>query len=236
MSNDPRNARPALVFLFPACLIIGLAFGATGCGSSEESTEDQWESTPAVSPTANMDNKVDSLKSESRRLKEQLDAMAIENRNLTARNAELETKMAEANTTSPRIVTPSVTPVNPGEANSAYAAALDQFKKRNFADAAAQFEAILSAGPGSSLEDNCHYWIGESMYGMKKYNDAIKEFETVLGFKGSGKRPDAQLMIGNAFAMLGDKESARDAYNKVVSNYPASDVVEKAKTKLAKFK
>lgn len=235
MSNDPQNARHALVFLIPACLTIGLAIGATGCGSTEESTEDQWGTTPAVSPAASMDYTVDSLKNETRRMKEQLDAMAVENRNLTARNAEIETKLTEANA-APKTVTPNVTPISPGEASSAYAAALNEFKTRNFAEAAAQFGAILNAGAGSNLEDNCHYWIGESMYGMKKYNDAIREFETVLGYKGSGKRPYAQLMIGNSFAMLGDNGSARDAYNKVVSNYPASDVADKAKSKLARFK
>ena len=71
---------------------------------------------------------------------------------------------------------------------------------------------------------------------MRKYNEAIKEFETVLGFAGSGKRPYAQLMIGNSYAMLGDRASAREAYDKVVSTYPSSEVVEKAKEKIAKFK
>ena len=236
MSNDARNARFALVFLLPACLTFGLAIGGAGCGAAQETTDEQWESTPAVVPAeASASVKMDSMQTETRRMKEQLDAMALENRNLTARNAELETKMAEANAAAVKPA-PTITPVSTGDAGSAYAAALDQFKKRNFAEAAAQFSAILSAGAGSNLEDNCHYWIGESLYGQRKYDDAIREFETVLGYKGSGKRPYAQLMIGNAYAMKGNKESARDAYNKVVSNYPASDVVDKAKTKLAKFK
>jgi tol-pal system protein YbgF len=238
MSNGIQTARFALVFLLPACLVIALAMGGTGCGAAQETTDEQWESTPGATPAAeaSVETKMDSMKTEARRLKEQLDAMAVENRNLTARNAELETKLAEASAAPVKAATTVAPPVNAGNNSSAYAAALDQFKKKNFAEAAAQFGAILSAGAGNNLEDNCHYWIGESMYGQKKYDDAIKEFETVLGFKGSGKRPYAQLMIGNAYAMKGNKESARDAYNKVVSNYPASDVVEKAKTKLAKFK
>jgi tol-pal system protein YbgF len=235
MSNDTRTARFALVFLLPACLVIALAIGGTGCGAAQETTDEQWDSTPGATPAAEAiaESKMDSMRTETRRMKEQLDAMAMENRNLTARNAELETKMAEASAAPAKVIAP---PASTGDNSSAYAAALDQFKKKNFAEAAAQFSAILGAGAGNTLEDNCHYWIGESMYGQKKYDDAIKEFETVLGYKGSGKRPYAQLMIGNAYAMKGNKESARDAYNKVVSNYPASDVVEKAKTKLAKFK
>jgi len=227
MSNGLRNARAARFFLVPGLLAMGLAVVAIGCGSSEEGT-DQWESTQAVSPTASLEYKVDSLKNETRRMKEQLDAVAGENRNLTARNAELETKLTEA----AQPVAPVTPPVS--DVFSAYNAALDQFNKRNYVGAQQQFEAILSTGT-DKLADNCHYWIGESMYGLKKYSESIKHFETVLGYPGSGKRPYAQLMIGNAYAMLGDKTSAREAYDKVVTTYPASEIVEKAKQKLAKL-
>jgi len=40
--------------------------------------------------------KLDSMKTESRRIKDQVDALSAENRTLTARNAELETKLNEA--------------------------------------------------------------------------------------------------------------------------------------------
>lgn len=236
MSNDPRKARCERWLLIPASIALGLGLVAAGCGSAEEST-DQWETTPTVTPAAaSTEYTVDSLKNENRRMKEQLDAMAAENRNLTARNAEIETKLAEATAAPAKAAAPSTTPVRPsGDLSSAYSAALDQFKRKNFQDAVNQFEGILGGGADEKLADNCHYWIGESYYGMKKYNDAVKEFETVLSYKGSGKRPYAQLMIGNAYMALGDKTAARDAYNKVVSTYPTSDVADKAKTKLAKL-
>ncbi len=235
MSNDPRNARCERWFLIPASIALGLGLVAAGCGSAEEST-DQWETTPTVTPAASTEYTVDSLKNENRRMKEQLDAMAAENRNLTARNAEIETKLAEATAGPAKTVTPTATPVKPsGDLSSAYSAALDQFKRKNFDGAVQQFEGILNAGADEKLADNCHYWIGESYYGMKKYNDAVKQFETVLSYKGSGKRPYAQLMIGNSYLALGDKAAAREAYNKVVSTYPTSDVVDKAKNKLAKL-
>jgi tol-pal system protein YbgF len=226
MSYDPRNARFAPLVSFPAIAVLGLALVAIGCGSSEEETE-QFESQQAVSPTASLEYKVDSLKNETRRLKEQLDAMAAENRNLTAHSADLETRLTDASK--------APAPAPAGDVMSAYTAALDQFNRRNYSDAAQQFQAILSSGTDRFV-DNCHYWIGESYYGLRKYNEAIKEFETVLGFTGSGKRPYAQLMIGNSYAMLGDRASAREAYDKVVSTYPSSEVVEKAKEKIAKFR
>ncbi|MEW6510818.1 MAG: tol-pal system protein YbgF [Bacteroidota bacterium] len=232
MSNDPRNARNVRLFLIPGFIALGLGVLAAGCASEEE-TMDEWETPPEASPTASLEYRIDSLKNENRRMKEQLDAMAAENRSLTGRNAELETKLAEASA-APKATPAPVTPS--GDLTSAYSAALDQFRQRNFQDAIQQFEGILQAGADNKLADNCHYWIGESYYGMRRYNDAIRQFETVLGYEGSGKRPYAQLMIGNAYAALGDKAAAREAYDKVVSTYPASDIVEKAKDKLAKLR
>jgi tol-pal system protein YbgF len=237
MSNDPQSVRPLSLFLIPATFVLGLAVVAVGCGSSEEDTE-SWESTPAVSGTATPEAKADSMKIENRRIKEQMDALAAENRTLTARNAELETKLNEATTaakapavSAPTMTTPSA-PV--GDVSGAYNAALAEFRKRNFQEAASQFEGILNSGT-DKLADNCHYWIGESFYGMKKYDEAIKQFETVLGYPGSGKRPYAQLMIGNSYMALGDKAAAKDAYSKLVSTYPSSSLVEKAKEKLTKL-
>jgi tol-pal system protein YbgF len=233
MSNDPQSVRHLSVFLIPATFALGLAVVAVGCGSSEEETE-SWESTPTVSATATPEARPDSMKNENRRVKDQVDALAAENRTLTARNAELETKLNEATakaTAAPAMTTSSV-PM--GNVTGAYNAALGEFKRRNFQEAANQFEAILNSGT-DRLAPNCHYWIGESFYGMKKYDDAIKHFETVLGYTGSGKRPYAQLMIGNSYSALGDKAAAKDAYSKLVSNYPVSSLVEKAKAKLSRL-
>jgi len=241
MRNDPTSARPLSMFIIPATFALGLAVAAVGCGSSEEDTSN-WESTPATTAAATPgattpEAAADSMKNENRRIKEQNDALAAENRTLTARNAELETKLNEA--TAAKAPAPagteSATPSAPvSDVSGAYTSALGEFKKRNFQEAANQFTAILNSG-SDKLVDNCHYWIGESLYGMKKYDEAIKHFETVLGYTGSGKRPYAQLMIGNAYLALGDKAAAKDAYNKLVSTFPSSSLVEKAKEKLSKL-
>jgi len=239
MRKDPSSVRFPILFLIPATIAMGLAVGAVGCGSSEEETEG-WESsqptptTGAATTEAQPATAADSMKNESRRLKEQIDALAAENRTLTARNAELETKLNEAATKPAATPAPATTAAPVGDVSGAYNTALGEFKKKNFQEAANQFEAIINSGT-DKLVDNCHYWMGESYYGMKKYDEAIKHFETVLGYSGSGKRPYAQLMIGNSYLAMGDKAAAKDAYSKLVSTYPASSLVEKAKEKLAKI-
>lgn len=231
MSTDSPRTRPRYMFGFLLSFALVLSLFAFSCGSSEEST-DQWETTPTVSPTAKLEFRVDSLKNENRRMKEQLDAVAMENRTLTAKNAELETKLNEA-LAAPKAPPP---PPPPSDMSSAYESALGLFRNRNYAEAIDQFQGLLKAGISDDLASNCHYWIGESYYGLKKHQDAIQHFEMVFDYKKSSKKAAAQLMIGNSYYASGNKAAAKEAYEKVVSTYPVSSYVKKAQDKLAKMK
>jgi tol-pal system protein YbgF len=213
-----------------------LLFVAGGCGSSEQTQED-WENTPAVSPTAQLEYRIDSLQSENRRMREQVNAMAAENRSLTAKNAELETKITEP-TTKPAATTEAPGSVastsSSGDATAEYSAALSAFRKHDYNTAIQSFESLINASVKEDLADNCHYWLGESYYGLKKYSEAIKHFNEVLGFKKSEKKADAQLMIGNAYAAMGQNDQAKKAFDKVTMTYPAQ--AKRAQAKLARLK
>jgi tol-pal system protein YbgF len=225
---------------------VALSLVVFGCGESEETLEgeevgEEWEATPTVSPTARLEYRIDSLMNENRRLKEQADAAVGESRRLTARNAELETKMTE--TPAPSLGVPVEAPaagagaiMPSGDANAAYNAALDLFRQRQYAEAATQFEGLLSSGISDQLAGNCHYWIGESYYALKKYDDAAQHFETVFDYKSTSKKPYAQFMIGNILRTKGDMAGAKEAYQKVATNYPTSDLAEKARANAAKIK
>jgi len=195
----------------------------SGCGSAEEMEED-----PLFSQTARLQYRVDSLMAENRRLIQQVDALASDNRSLTARAAELEMRLREAQTAPPP-------PPPIADVSSAYSAALSQYRRQDFSGAMLQFEQLLSTGIRDDLADNCHYWIGECLYGLKKYSDAIHHFETAMAFSHSEKKDDSLLMIGNSYAAMGNKNSAKEAYNRLVSSYPASPYVKKAQEKLAKL-
>jgi tol-pal system protein YbgF len=209
-------------------LLVTIALVSFGCGPSQESTED-WETTPIVSPTAKLEYKIDSLSNENRKLHEQVDAVATENRSLRERVAELESKLAEA-TAAPKLPPPPV------DMRAGYTAALDQFNARNYDGAITQFQSLLQAGIGEDLADNCHYWIGESYYALGKYTEAIGEFRSVLNYKDSGKRPYAELMLGNTYAAQGNNAAAKEAFNTLINSYPASSLVTKAQEKLARLK
>ena len=205
-----------VLFSIPGMLV-------TGCGSEQRIQDD-----PLFSHAAVLQYRVDSLSAENRRLIQQLDALASENRNLNALSADLEAKLKEARTLPPP-------PTAVADPSNAYSSALAQYRKRDFSGAMLQFESLLNGGVRNDLADNCHYWMGECLYGMGKYGDAIGHFETALGSPHSEKKDDSQLMIGNCQALMGNKSAARDSYNKVVSGFPASPYVRKAQEKLARL-
>lgn len=233
-TNSPGVHARALRLLVLSML--GTILVMVGCGPSEEAMEEDWETLPTVSPTAQMEFRIDSLINENRRMNDQVEALAAENRSLRARIAELETRLTEAMAKKPEPPPQPVPVVASGDMRAAYSAALDQFMSRNYRAAINQFEALIAGGVSADLVDNCHYWIGESQYALGNYTDAINRFETVLGFPESAKKPYAQLMIGNAYSALGNTAAARDAYNAVISSYPASALVAKAQEKLARLR
>lgn len=224
-----RLSRAGFALSFSLALLLSFP----GCGSVEETT-DEWSEEPApVSPTAKLEYRVDSLMNENRRMQQQIEALSTENRNLTARAAELETKFSETET-APRPVSMTTTPT--GDVVSGYTDALASYRRRDFSGAVHQFESLLSGGIGEDLADNCHYWIGECYYGMRRYTDAITHFQMVFNYRTSDKKDDAQFMIGNSYAAAGNTSAARDAYNSVGSSYPSSPLVKKAREKLARLR
>lgn len=207
--------------IFIGALISALSLSA--CVSSEESVED-----PLYSKTARLQYQVDSLMAENQRMSQEVGALASENRTLTARAAELEMKLKDAMAAPPP-------PPPPADHSAGYAGALAQYRARDFGGAMQQFESLLSQGIRDDLADNCHYWIGECLYGTGKYNDAIPHFERAMGYAQSEKKDDSQLMIGNSYAAMGNKDAAREAYQKVISSFPASPYVQKAQEKLGRL-
>ena len=71
------------------------------------------------------------------------------------------------------------------------------------------FQDFLTRYPKDELAANAQYWLGETFYAEKKWNDAIVEFQRVLKeHKGSDKVPDALLKIGMSFQAQGDCQNA----------------------------
>jgi tol-pal system protein YbgF len=92
---------------------------------------------------------------------------------------------------------------------------------------------FLELYPKHKLAANAHYWLAESYYGEKNYDQAILEFQDVIkNFPQSDKAPAAMLKQGMAFKESGDAKSAAYVYRKLIEQYPKAEEAKAAREKL----
>ena len=129
-----------------------------------------------------------------------------------------------------------VNPSQPGQGAAvrlAYEEAWKSLERRNYREAIARLNEFLKKHPQSEFADNAQYWIGESYYALKKFDQAILEFDAVRRkYPGGEKVPAALLKQGFAFAELGDKVDARLILQELIARYPQSKEAVKAKEKV----
>ena len=111
-----------------------------------------------------------------------------------------------------------------------YQIALNGYYSKKYREAIKMFDELLSIDMNNSLSDNCQYWIGECYYALRDFKKAVIEFEKVFTFSNSNKDDDAQLKLGLCYINLRDKERARSELNRLLTNYPNSEYVQKAKS------
>lgn len=106
-------------------------------------------------------------------------------------------------------------------------------ENKDYRAAIARFKEFLRKHPKSNLADNAQYWVAESHYALREFDQAILEFDTVQRKYPQGdKVPAALLKQGFAFAELGDKVDARLILQQLIDRYPQSPEAVKAKQKL----
>jgi tol-pal system protein YbgF len=116
---------------------------------------------------------------------------------------------------------------------SDYDVAWRALEKKDYRLAITRFKEFLQKHPKSKLANNAQYWIGESHYGLREFDQAILEFDAVRSrYPQAEKVPAALLKQGFAFAELGEKVNARLILQEVVEKYAQSPEAAQAKQKL----
>jgi len=157
------------------------------------------------------------------------------------RLAQLEAGMAAS--AAPPVVSPSPTtaaapPVvmtPAGEsAPELYDRALKKIREeQDYAAGRELMEAFLKRYPQQDLAVNAAYWIGETYYAEKNYEQAILQFEEIIQKYGDHpKVASAMLKQALAFESTGDQATAKLLLQRVIERYPLSDEAGKAKQKL----
>lgn len=234
------NARVHFFVERMACVAIAIFVSVSGalllgCASSEETQTGTTESTtesPQPTMMEPMQKTMDSLTAENATLRVRLTKLEQENRNLTAKTAELETKLAGVREKK-EMPPPPKAAANP---EMEYERGVSLQHEGHYQEAISVFMGLINTGAPENLESNCHYWIGEGYYGLRQYKEALPHFEKVFSYPRTTKKDDAQLMIANCYNRTGDKARAKSEYQKLISQFPASPYVQRAKDELAKLK
>ena len=114
-----------------------------------------------------------------------------------------------------------------------YEEARKLLERKDYKGSIDKFKRFLKKYPQSEYADNAQYWIGESYYALREFDQAILEFDVVRRKYPKGdKVPAARLKQGFAFAELGDKVDARLILQELIDRYPQSPEALKAKQKL----
>ncbi len=123
--------------------------------------------------------------------------------------------------------------INTNEFSRRYQIALSHYYTRKYREGIRLFSDLLAIDMNNNLSDNCQYWIGECYYAQRNYKKAVIEFEKVFTFSKSNKDDDAQLKLGLCYLNLRDTERTRSELNRLLTNYPKSEYIEKAKSLLS---
>ena len=118
-----------------------------------------------------------------------------------------------------------------------YNAAYSKLSAGDFRGAREAFQKFLELFPQTEYSDNAQFWIGESYYRDKRYEEAIVEFDEVIKkYPQGNKLPDALLKQAFSFIALNDTNSAKLLLQKIIDRYPTSEQAEIARAKLRTVK
>lgn len=116
-----------------------------------------------------------------------------------------------------------------------YDAALREFQNSDFASAEASFQALLGQYAESEYLPWVHYWLGNSQYAQKRYQDALANFRRVISSDSQNpKAPEAALAMANCYDALGRRPDAQRTLENLVRAFPHSEAALSAQEKLAR--
>lgn len=130
---------------------------------------------------------------------------------------------------------PPPQPVRAGE-REAYDNGLAVLREGRYAEAAEAFNRFLVNYPGSSYADNASYWLGETYYVTRDFDQALATFNgLVVQYPNSPKAADSRLKTGYIYYEKKDWKQARQSLQAVVSEYPGSTAARLAGDRLKKM-
>ena len=139
--------------------------------------------------------------------------------------------------TPPAAETADATGVDPFAEQQAYQGAFDLLKSGRYDEAAVAFQQFIVEFPTGSYADNAQYWLGETFYITRRFEQAVQEFERLIStHPTSQKLTHALLKIGYAHDELGNDEAAERALTELIERYPESAAAGLARKRLVSIR
>lgn len=128
----------------------------------------------------------------------------------------------------PPAALPATSPATGGSADQMYHDAMKKLQDGDNAGAERAFRTFLQSNPKHPLAGNAQYWLGESYYAGKDYQNAMTAFaEGYKNYKASPKGPDNLLKLGITLAVMGRKSDACQVFAKFSQDYPRATDLQK---------
>ncbi|MBK7987714.1 MAG: tetratricopeptide repeat protein [Ignavibacteria bacterium] len=116
--------------------------------------------------------------------------------------------------------------------SSNYKTALRLISRREYAQSIPYLQAAIEKPDNITTKVNSQYWLGESYFATGKYDEAASQFKSVLAQKNSAKLDDAMVMLGETYFRQGKKEEAKKIFTSLISTFPTSEFIPRARKRL----
>ncbi|OQW93240.1 MAG: tol-pal system protein YbgF [Beggiatoa sp. IS2] len=121
----------------------------------------------------------------------------------------------------------------PADEEPAYQQAFKWVHQGQYEQVITAFKEFLTRYPQGKHAADAQYWVGESQYALKKFDDALATYSQLMEkYPQSSKYSYAQLKIGYVYAEKKDDVNARTTLNKVKNDYSGTAVARLAEERL----
>ena len=132
---------------------------------------------------------------------------------------------SSTNATAKPIAGGSNVPEQAGE-GEAYRSAYALVRSQQFSGATTAFKQFLRDYPAGKYAPNAHYWLGELYLVMQPVDlESSRQAFTLLlsQYPDNSKAPDAMYKLGKVYFLKGNREKAREYFDRVISQYGSTN-------------
>jgi len=118
---------------------------------------------------------------------------------------------------------PAPAPASTGDAQTDYDRAYNLLRTQDWDKAERALSDFVKRYPKNPMAGNAQYWLGETFYVRKKYNEAAVAFaEGFRSYPTNNKAPDNLLKLGMAMSELGKAKESCTAYGELLQRFPGA--------------